>query len=164
MGQHEVTTDRSNYKEPSLSEAPSAVRPEAEHLAHLLADLIEANGSRRPTVTQRWVTEMDRLLRLDHRDAGKAERLMRWCQADDFWRANILSAGKFRAKYDQMRLRANAEARKTGEPVVDNSHSPVSRTQPPPADDVIRALDQAAADAVPMPDYLRDWKRKRGRA
>ena len=138
-------------------------RPEATRLATLLADLIEANGSKRPSVSKAWITEIDRMLRLDNRDPVKAERLMRWCQADEFWRANVLSAAKFRAKYDQMRLRANAEAKKAGEPAVDNSHSPRQASQPPPVDDLIEQQRRAHAESVPMPAFMREWKRKRGR-
>ena len=159
--QHEVTTDRSNYKEDSLLSIEDA-QPEATHLATVLADLIEANGSKRPNVTKSWVTEIDRMLRLDGRDPVKAERLMRWCQADEFWRSNILSAAKFRAKYDAMRLRANAEAKKAGEQPVDESHRERRGAQPPPVDDVLAAQEKARAEAVPMPAHLRDWKRQRG--
>ena len=34
-----------------------------------------------------------------------------WCQADEFWRSNILSMPKLREKYDQLRLQAQRNAR-----------------------------------------------------
>jgi hypothetical protein len=40
---------------------------------------------------------------------GRAARLIQWAQDDSFWRANILSMPKFRAKYDQLRLQAEQE-------------------------------------------------------
>jgi hypothetical protein len=80
--------------------------PDEAPLCHLLADLIVANGSRRPRIGKRWITAERLLLDRDKRDRSEAERLIRWCQADEFWRAHIESMAKFREKYDQLRLRA----------------------------------------------------------
>ena len=41
----------------------------------------------------------------------QAEWLIRWCQADPFWRRNVLSMPTFRAKYDQLRLKAEGAER-----------------------------------------------------
>ena len=49
---------------------------------------------------------MDKLIRIDLRDALEVEACIRWSQADDFWKSNILSPAKLRAKFDTMRLRA----------------------------------------------------------
>ncbi len=75
-------------------------------LCEKLADRVEANGSKRPTVTKAWLTECDRMLRLDGRTAEQVERAIDWCQSDDFWRSNVLSMLKLREKFDQMRLAA----------------------------------------------------------
>lgn len=90
------------------SNAPTVVdlRPEPQRLAELLASLIEANGSTRPTVTPAWVTAIERMNRIDGRTWQEIEGAIRWAQADDFWRANVLSPAKLRAKYDQLRLQA----------------------------------------------------------
>ena len=78
----------------------------ATPLSDLLADLIAKNGSRRPRVGKRWADAERLLLEADDRDPQEAERLIRWCQADEFWRANVLSMPKFRERYDQLRLQA----------------------------------------------------------
>ncbi len=75
-------------------------------LAELLADRIESNGSKRPTVTAVWCGVIERMIRLDHREPAQVMAAIEWCQADEFWRANILSPMKLRAKFDQMRLQA----------------------------------------------------------
>ena len=49
------------------------------------------------------------MLDLDKRPFTKAMALLEWCQNDFFWKSNIHSMAKFRAQYDQLRLRANAE-------------------------------------------------------
>ena len=84
----------------------STERGDVTMLCNLLADLIERNGSKRPTVTKAWMDDARRMLDLDGREPEKAARLIRWSQDDDFWRANILSMPKFREKYDQLRLQA----------------------------------------------------------
>jgi type IV secretory pathway VirB3-like protein len=81
--------------------------PEVGFLANLLADLIESNGSRRPTVTPTWHTTIDRMIRLDGRTPQQIEAAIRWCQNDDFWRANVMSPDKLRKQYDRLRLQAS---------------------------------------------------------
>jgi len=78
--------------------------PEASRLCQILSDLIVANGSKKPTVSEAWLTEARRLLTLDKRPFDEAERVLRWSQADQFWKGNVLSMPKFREKYDQLRL------------------------------------------------------------
>jgi hypothetical protein len=80
-------------------------------LCSLLADLIESNGSKRPTITNRWLNDMRLLSEKDGRTYQQIENMIRWCQADEFWRANIMSPAKLRSKYDQMRLKAIAVTR-----------------------------------------------------
>ncbi|MES1975862.1 MAG: hypothetical protein V4472_25670 [Pseudomonadota bacterium] len=84
-------------------------RPEVARLCALLADLIEANGSKRPVVTKRWLDAARLLIDSDGRPVDKAEALVRWSQASEFWRTVVLSMPKFRDKYDQLRLQANQE-------------------------------------------------------
>ena len=85
------------------------VRLDVKSLCSLLADLIESNGSKRPTVTTAWMDSARRLLDTDGRDLDASLRLIQWCQEDSFWRSNILSMPKFREKYDQLRLAANRQ-------------------------------------------------------
>jgi hypothetical protein len=73
---------------------------------NLLADLIADNGSRRPEVTDKWLSDMERLNRIDERSWEQITKAIEWCQADDFWRGNIMSPGKLRKQYDQLRLAA----------------------------------------------------------
>jgi hypothetical protein len=73
---------------------------------NLLADLIQTNGSRKPAVTNKWLSDMERLHRIDQRSWEQITKAIEWCQADDFWRGNIMSPGKLRKQYDQLRLAA----------------------------------------------------------
>lgn len=85
-------------------------RPEVAALCDLLADLIEGNGSKRPTVTGKWHDAARLMIDRDGRDAREAERLIRWAQASDFWQSNVMSMAKFREKYDTLRLQADRGA------------------------------------------------------
>jgi hypothetical protein len=88
-----------------------AERGDVERICTHLADQIEANGSKRPRITQTWRTEARLLIDKDDRTETQIIAAINWCQADPFWRANILSMPTLREKYDQLRL---AAARPTG--------------------------------------------------
>lgn len=107
-GDTKSETTSSTTSSTSQERAPEVIDPDcdAERLAHLLADLIESNGSKRPNVTQRWVTTIDRMMRLDGRTPEQIENAIRWSQRDEFWQSNILSPDKLRRHYDRMRLQA----------------------------------------------------------
>jgi hypothetical protein len=90
--------------EPSFN--PRTYGDENHQACNLLADLIEANGSKRPAVTDKWLSDMERLNRIDQRSWEQITRAIEWCQADDFWRGNIMSPAKLRKQYDQLRLAA----------------------------------------------------------
>jgi hypothetical protein len=83
------------------------------HACNLLADLIESNGSRRPQVTDKWLSDMERLHRIDERSWEQITKAIEWCQADDFWRGNILSPAKLRKQYDQLRLAAQRNTKQS---------------------------------------------------
>jgi len=83
-------------------------------LSQLLAELMVANGHKRPTVGQLWFQAADRMLRLDRRPVAEAEAVLRWSQADEFWQGNILSMSKLREKYDMLRARRNRDQRESG--------------------------------------------------
>jgi hypothetical protein len=79
---------------------------EAISLCETLADLIAKNGSMRPKVNEAWLSSARRLLHRDERPYEEALSLIRWCQADEFWRGNVLSMPTFRKQYDRLRLAA----------------------------------------------------------
>ena len=82
------------------------VRDDVERICELLADRIEANGSPRPAITAKWRDAARLMLDRDGRTEAEVIGAIDWCQADEFWRANVLSLPKLREKYDQLRLQA----------------------------------------------------------
>lgn len=98
---------------PSPSPSPSpkkTIVAEALRLATLLADLIltempnyrELSQKKRTATEERWAIDIEKLNRLDNKTWEEIEDVIRWAQADLFWRANILSGKKLREKYDRL--------------------------------------------------------------
>lgn len=57
----------------------------------------------------KWLDEMRLLVDSDQRDSREVAEVLRWCQADPFWKGNILSAAKFRKQYAALRARWQEE-------------------------------------------------------
>ena len=82
---------------------------ECHSACELLVELIVANGSKEPKITKTWLSDMDKLNRLDGRSWEQIEAAIRWCQNDSFWKSNIMSPSSLREKYDQLRLKAQSQ-------------------------------------------------------
>lgn len=97
-----------NHQEPSYSS--DNPREDVDRLCEHLAGRIEGNGSKRPKITKTWRDAARHLIDIDHRTEQQIHAAIDWCQDHDFWRANILSMPKLRAKYDQIRLQATSKS------------------------------------------------------
>lgn len=106
-----LTRFRGERRSPDTSLEPSidtSVSDEdARRLCDLLADHLEARGCKRPNVTQTWIREMDRLIRIDGRDPASINRVLVWLDTGtdpvaSFWRSNVRSPQKLRERWDQM--------------------------------------------------------------
>jgi len=101
--------------EPSIINVPnkySEIWGTGEDLANYLADKIEGNGSKRPSVTHDWILTMCRVIDIDGRTPDQVRGAIDWCQADDFWSSNILSPMALRKQYERLRLQATQKQRK----------------------------------------------------
>ncbi len=82
-------------------------------LATCLDDMIRKNNpsakQQAESGLQHWARDFDLTIRIDKRTAHDIYEVMKWCQKDNFWKSNILSAGKLREKYDQLVLRMKQE-------------------------------------------------------
>lgn len=96
--------DNSPIRSSPLKE--SQIPPEARRSAMRLAEKISQNGSKQPNITQSWLTDLDRMARIDGRTWQEIDGAIDWCQQDPFWMANIQSPKKLRKHFDQMRLQA----------------------------------------------------------
>jgi hypothetical protein len=89
-----------------IASANAERRDDVERICEHLADSIEANGANRPAITKGWRDSARLMLDRDERTEHEIHGAIDWCQADEFWRANILSLPKLREKFDQLRLQA----------------------------------------------------------
>lgn len=75
-------------------------------LAELLLNLIR---ERKPDYKQpdlnHWARHIDLMVRRDGRNPARIERVIRWCQSDEFWQNNILSTQKLRKQFDQLEMK-----------------------------------------------------------
>lgn len=79
---------------------------DARKLCERLAELMVGNGCKRPTIGKRWLDAARLLLTRDGRDFAEVLVVLEWSQADDFESVNVHSMTKFRARYDQLRMKA----------------------------------------------------------
>ena len=82
------------------------VSPEVTELLDHLDQRIESNGAKKPTRSKGNVDAMRLLIDRDGRTPEQIHRVIDWATSDSFWRSNILSATKLRAKFDQLLIKA----------------------------------------------------------
>ncbi len=86
---------------------PPKYLPQAE----LLADQITANdpghfkSKDRAKIVTAWADDIRKLIEIDKRDTASVEAVIRWCQADNFWASNILSAVKLRKQFPTLLMK-----------------------------------------------------------
>jgi hypothetical protein len=101
--------NRGTGEQGNSSSSSALTRNDVDDLCNHLADRIERNGAKRPTVTAKWRTACRLMLDNDGRTTAGVRAAIDWCQNDPFWRSNILSMPKLREKYDQLSLNAARE-------------------------------------------------------
>ncbi len=74
-------------------------------LAKYLFELIRKNNpTHKEPNLQKWAKHIDYMIRIDKRKVEDIEATIYWCQHHYFWHKNILSTGKLRERYDQLRI------------------------------------------------------------
>lgn len=103
-------------------------REDVKHLVDLLAELMLANDEKAKTSPQSkgWRDPVRLLLDRDGRTEVQVEQVIRWCQADDFWRTNILSPSKLRKQFGQLTLKMQADGVRAA---VERGNAPPSSSQ-----------------------------------
>jgi hypothetical protein len=103
-----LTTDNSLPATPK-NDVLGADRDDVMGLCIELQRLVVDNGSKEPTITDKWISDARLMLDKDKREYDTAIRLMRWASNDSFWRSNVMSISTFREKFDRLRLDANRQ-------------------------------------------------------
>ena len=100
------TGEQSSSSEIADAIPDAVIRDDVERICQRMADRIEGNGAKRPTITKGWRDAARLLIDKDGHTEAQVLWLIDWATADEFWRANILSLPKLREKFDQLRLKA----------------------------------------------------------
>ncbi|MGC5343676.1 HNH endonuclease [Streptomyces sp. DT171] len=139
-GREEEGNNTSSVPAPHAPD-PAPGRDDVERICQHLADRIEGNGSKRPTITKTWRAAARLLLDKDGRTEEQVHGCIDWCQDSDFWRGNVMSMPKLREKYDQLRLQATRPGPGSNVVPIGNATGP-------------RQLGRAAQAAALMADIL----------
>lgn len=100
-----IPREKREREEKNNKSAPAA-RDDVTRICNHLADRIEANGAKRPTVGKGWLDAARLMIDNDSRAEHQIHAAIDWCQDSEFWRGNVLSMPKLREKYEQLRLQA----------------------------------------------------------
>lgn len=106
------TLSNTSARKPASSKQREQQRPDVEAVCTHLADVLEATGSKRPTITAKWRDATRLLLDRDGITPEQAKTAIDWAHEDDFWQAHILTPMKLREKYDTLRRQATAKQRR----------------------------------------------------
>jgi hypothetical protein len=118
----EVLRTSSRARSGSGPDAPP--RADVERVCRALADAVEANGSKRPTINKKWRDSARLLIDKDGRTVEQILGAIEWSQNNDFWRSNVRSMPTLRQQYDQMRLQAMRKQPGTNLPATTQGHLP----------------------------------------
>lgn len=102
------TPAAADEQDDTQDDTPTAgpARPDVDRLLDLLDELVTANGHRTPARTRGNRDAIRLLLDRDGYPEAEVEHVMRWATGDEFWRANIRSAAKFRQQYPTLAIKA----------------------------------------------------------
>ncbi|MGF3055639.1 hypothetical protein ACQUSW_03695 [Microbacterium sp. YY-01] len=104
-----------SYVNTDVSEVADApLRDDVVALLDLLDEEIIRNGGKAPARSKKNIDAARLLLDRDGKTVEQVSAAIRWCQADEFWRSNILSMSKLRQQYDRLRLQASRSRRMSG--------------------------------------------------
>jgi len=108
MTYQESDSVQSDSSTASAAAAPAVRREDVDSICSRLADRVEANTDRRPTITDGWRNAARLLIDRDQRSVEDIVRVIDWATTDPFWRANVLGMPKLREKFDQLWVKARA--------------------------------------------------------
>ena len=81
-------------------------RADVDAVCDAMAASVNRRTGRTPRVTAAWRKQARLMIDRDGRTVDEITRVIDWVEADDFWRANILSIPKLRQKFDTLRLQS----------------------------------------------------------
>ncbi|HEY0087807.1 MAG TPA: hypothetical protein VGB37_03130 [Candidatus Lokiarchaeia archaeon] len=73
----------------------------------LLTEILKRKPDFKKPNLQTWAKQIELMIKNDNRDKNNIKRVILWCQQDNFWQNNILSASKLRFQFDALELKMN---------------------------------------------------------
>ena len=145
-----------NTSSPSEKEAClQAVKPLAELLAQRILENNPKSELKRDQIRENrirtWGIELERMVRLDEWTVQEIQQLIEFSQADQFWRTNILSAGKLREKRDQLKLKMEQRGGANGTSSGSGSNSRAGKRPGPFIPAALRKPIPATPNALRRP-------------
>ncbi len=121
-------------------------QPEHLALAEQLRDRILQNkpDAKTPQDLSAWANTMRLIVTRDGRKPQRIAEVIDWCQQDEFWRVNILSADKLRKQFDRLEMQMSTQRARA---------SPLPRDRPLSAAAIYGSLD----DEVERISQLKGW-------
>lgn len=141
-GMHSHTLPLKKEKE---RDAKPDAKPDGENepfrLARLLYDLVQSHGHnlypREPNWSS-WTKQVELLIRRDGRRPEEVEKVIRWCQSDNFWHTVILSPESLRRSWPKAVAQMMRQAPKVEK---QKPYRPPAKIEPPPdAPDVAEVM------------------------
>lgn len=71
----------------------------------MLKEIRKNNPEHKTPNLQKWADEFRKIIDIDKRDKAEVSKLIRWVQADDFEKVNVLSPTKLRTRYDNLKMK-----------------------------------------------------------
>ena len=101
----ELSTNKLNTKEDSPDSAKAKYGDDSPYLklAEYLYKRVKENNSKSPIPNfQDWADDIRKLVELDKNTVEEVKEVIDWCQSDDFWKNNVMSAGKLRNQFAKL--------------------------------------------------------------
>jgi hypothetical protein len=122
----------SNGMEEQVS-CPDSVSPDVQAAQFIWGLIHQMQPDRKSPNLTKWANTIRLMRQQDKRTDSDIRDLFRWCNQDEFWKTNILSPDKLRAKWDDLQLRrrnANQPQRSrsnSGRPTTNESLANLAR-------------------------------------
>lgn len=87
--------------------------PVVDELCEQLAEWVQTNTGKRPTVGKTWRRACRLMLEVDELSTDDVRGAIDWSQRHEFWRAHVMSMSKLRDKYPTLSLQAQRDVAPT---------------------------------------------------
>ena len=101
----ELSTNKLNTNRDSPDSAKAKYDDDSPYLklAEYLYKRVKENNSKAPVPNfQGWADDIRKLVELDDNTVDEVKEVIDWCQSDDFWKNNVMSANKLRVQFPKL--------------------------------------------------------------